>query len=64
MKLSEIAEKVGVQVVDLSSESIKRAVEKGVISRKYGEKLLAELKVADGIWKSPVSGVESAKRLW
>ena len=64
MKLSEIAEKVGVLVVDLSSESIKRAVEKGVISRKYGEKLLAELKVADGIWKSPVPGPTCAKRLW
>ena len=64
MKLSEIAEKVEVPVVNLSAESIERAVKAGIISRKNGENLLTELKKADGIWENPVPGVKVAEHLW
>ena len=64
MTLSEIAEKVGVPVVNLSSKSIERAVQEGSVSRKQGEKLLTALNQADCIWENPVPGVVSAKRLW
>ena len=64
MKLFEIAEKVGVPVVNLSSGSIKHAIKEGMISRKQGEGLLTELNKIDGIWENPVPGVENAASLW
>ncbi|PIX02825.1 hypothetical protein COZ78_03660 [bacterium (Candidatus Gribaldobacteria) CG_4_8_14_3_um_filter_42_11] len=64
MTLSEIAELVGEQVVNLSPKSIERAVEAGMISRKQGEGLLTELNKADGIWENPMPGVACAERLW
>jgi len=64
MKLSEIAEKVGVPIVNLSSGSIERAIKEGIISRKQGERLLAELKKVDGIWENPVPGAANAESLW
>lgn len=64
MRLSEIAEKVGVPVVDLSQKSISQAVKDGRITKREGKDLSAELKKADEIWANPIKGVPVAESLW
>lgn len=62
MRLYEIAEKIGVAVVDLNQDSILQAERNGKISRGEAEKLLAELEKADNIWEN--GGAPVAESLW
>jgi len=59
MKLSEIARKVGVPVVNLNSQAIEEAMEKGAITSGQAHELQAEL-----IWQSGAPGVKVADHLW
>jgi hypothetical protein len=53
MKLSEIAEEIGVPVCILTAEEIKWAGIRGSVSKQREVVLLAELKAADDFWKNP-----------
>jgi len=64
MELYEIAGIARVHVCNLSSLSITKAREAGLITRGQEKELLADLKKADGIWENPVPGVVNANRLW
>jgi len=52
MKLSEIANEVGVEVCMLTAEVVKSAGTKGLITEKRAEELVAELEKTDGILPS------------
>lgn len=56
MKISEIAEEVGVQICWLSADEIRRVANSGAISQERAEILLVELKTTDGFWQNPKFG--------
>ena len=71
MKLSEIAAMVSectgkyVSVGDISAQTIIDAREAKKISRSEADRLLSELKEADGIWENPVKpDAKTAECLW
>lgn len=64
MKLSEIAEKVGIPVCEITREAIIQAREKGLITVNQEKKLLAELKKADNLWQPLAPGIANAASLW
>lgn len=64
MRLSEIAAMVEVPVCNITSEAIKNAKARGLITEEQEENLLLELEKADGIWKNPVPAAGCADSLW
>jgi len=63
MKLSEIAEEVGVPICMLTADEIKSAGKIGAISGARAEVLLAELQTSDGLWQEPKFGSINVYRL-
>lgn len=64
MKLSEIADVVGVPVCQITPGAIAQANEKGLITGGQKQKLLSELRKADRIWENSIPGIACAPSLW
>lgn len=63
MTLFEIAEIVGVPVVDLSAETVEQAAAKGLITNEQKEHLRAELKRSDDMRIMPIGRIRRADQL-